>query len=424
MRTTHLSRAVLAICLALAVFVAPVPASAESQIGNGTQIPDSDLQNHAEVAYIRIGSSYCSGSFIAPRVVITAAHCLDDGAFETVAWVQTARQANGSGGNIFTVQPFGHFSEHFSGQDQEHPFYSDIAMFGVNEPNPSFYDLSPASDVPASGVLELFGYGENNDPTTPDHGVLYTYEDPVVDCQHLTLGPDDLCSGGDGLDQSCGGDSGMPALLNGELIGVHKGKFNGGGAACGEVGDEYVAIYTAVPNMRPTFEDWIADPVLEIEITSVIETEVVAQSGCTRHFEVNFEAVVSRTRANPDLGLTIVGTGSQSAPTSLATSPAAGTNNHLMTGTAYRVTGSCSGSPYNFTVQARLDKPGWDSIYASAARVQDPCAQVVASLRIVATPNSDCLTGVIAITSSPRAKVGDVPTVTQAAPLSHNTARN
>lgn len=166
-------------------------------------------------ATVKIGA--CSGTLVAPSVVITAAHCHNSASFVT---------AGDLGVSVWDriVHP-----------DYVGGWQNDIEILILEHELPGPYATIGA---PRVGSAVVSGYGVDENGNGDELRIGETYIDTVTQTMALTDG-----SGSD----SCYGDSGGPIYQNGRLVAVTShGRFSSSSCGAGSV------------NVTPdAFADWI-----------------------------------------------------------------------------------------------------------------------------------------------------------------------
>ena len=205
------------VAMAVAACVGEIPdrsGRGAKAIINGTQDPGDDNV----VALVDIAGFFCTGTLVAPRVVVTAAHCVVEVQDLTKLKVYFGPRV-GSGGREIRV---------VSGK--AHPQASpdnvqdvDIAVLALAEPAPFAPKKMNSTPLDQSSVgkpLRLVGYG-TDDPQANGGGVKRQTTTRVT-----SYTPAELQFGGTGT-SACYGDSGGPAFMTvgGQelLVGVTSG---------------------------------------------------------------------------------------------------------------------------------------------------------------------------------------------------------
>jgi len=189
------SLAVFALCAACSDPGAPLT-SGQQPIVNG----ELDPYDPGVVALTFNGSSFCTGTMVSPRVVVTAAHCVDGVTDFTRLRVQVGVRL-GDGATILVID--GKVHEQYQGGS------NDIALLLLDEPGPAI--PWPVSTTPFDATFlgqntRIAGYGA----TDPDGGGDGNKREGLS-----------AISSFDSLDfeytsnpsQTCFGDSGGPAFL-------------------------------------------------------------------------------------------------------------------------------------------------------------------------------------------------------------------
>ncbi len=181
------------------------------------------------------GAGLCSGTFISPRAVLTAAHCALNGGSYTI---------NASFG-VFTTSNRVKFGAGVVNDPNDIAilyFNSDVADASLGQV------ANLGSSVHEGDIARLVGYGCTNIDTRTGAGLKRTGTNVVesLDDYINFLTPTDSTTGGRGLvgavnrAGSCFGDSGGPAFLEGASSLTLVGVTHAGGADSGGIVSEYV----------------------------------------------------------------------------------------------------------------------------------------------------------------------------------------
>jgi uncharacterized protein (TIGR03382 family) len=206
------------------------------------------------------GDNFCTGTLIAPRVVLSAAHCVSwNGELTQPDEVTIAAGVNEVNGAatvaVSAVVPHPDFGNAPVGDDPDGLGDDrDIAVLLLADDVSS---ASPTAVLPLDLVdialttgtmLNIAGFGMTSDDyDSADYGRLYIADTPY---QRRSVG--ELLAGEPGTPDTCGGDSGGPAYVDYAgtryVVGATSRAKHSGSGACGEGG-----IYTLVS----AFDEWI-----------------------------------------------------------------------------------------------------------------------------------------------------------------------
>lgn len=206
-------RAVVALLIVTALQSGCEPAPGHSAHAVHNALPAPELE--AVVGLLADGELFCSGTLIAPRVVLTAAHCVDRYVSDEITVIDVFFGARiDQPGPVVTAE---RLLRHPDWRFDDLP--NDIGLVALAENAP--VDPLPASTIALTTDLvgtdlTLVGFGLTG-PDSSDSGVRRAGIAGVtgIDDQRIATN-----SGPDGA-STCAGDSGGPSLLDGQVIGVH-----------------------------------------------------------------------------------------------------------------------------------------------------------------------------------------------------------
>ncbi|XAG85938.1 trypsin-like serine protease [bacterium 19MO03SA05] len=295
------------VILCLTLLMSPmVFADLTSRIVNGKPTTITTYPSFVSLFYDRIEydrryspASFCGGTLLDDRHVLTAAHCLFDGRGSLdIPWLlftvatQVDNESDFPNGNITTVRGEAFFYHPNYDDSVNSLWANDIAIIRlerglngqgfVNRPTGQAYRLgfNGRDDDDNDGIFEAVGHGNTRSGFDEDDRLLFTTMQYVSNarCQlditpfALALNPHHLCFKGDGINPdsrlangTCQGDSGGPIYWNnaGHLVQVGITSF--GPAECG-VGfpqSQVTSVFTEIYGYR----QWI-DQVLNGQLTA------------------------------------------------------------------------------------------------------------------------------------------------------------
>ena len=214
--------------------------AAATPVIGGTAAPGGKWPDAAALLFG--GTQECSGTLVAPTVVITAGHCVNDGAPDQVL-VGTTSLANPGGGETINVKAFFEYPDSWNTVD---------AGILVLEKASTVAPRAIASgwakfDIANAATIELVGYGTTDKNGTVSTDNLMEAQSTITDFNcSMSSGcnpggqPDgELGAGGMGVD-TCPGDSGGPLYLltdYGQFVaGITSRSYDNAQFACSEGG--------------------------------------------------------------------------------------------------------------------------------------------------------------------------------------------
>ena len=228
----------------------------QKKIVNGEQAELADLRS--TVALLERGGDYfCTGTLIAPRVVLTAAHCLEsitasevEVGFKTLTGLNVPNDRRVGVTRLISHSDYGwdRPETHESGLSEVNDIAALVLSSAIDQPTTPVLAQNQVDQVLTVNTdLVISGFGINN-LETGTSGVLHVGTVPLAaKNQH------ELLAGQRGNEtDTCNGDSGGPVYLeqNGQrvLVGVTSRASGYAQINCGDQG-----IYT----LAPSYLDWI-----------------------------------------------------------------------------------------------------------------------------------------------------------------------
>ncbi len=228
-------------CCLLSVVTAPNAHanedSTETVIG-GTRVPEGKWR---DVVFVVGRGASCTGTLIAPDVVLTAGHCIDIDPYEV--WTDTVDYGK-PGGDRIPVKWARAYPSWESRYDVGVIMLDHVAR---GQPRKIAAACSAREGLIAGAMVHIVGFGVAS-PSGDDNNTLMREANvPVIDptctmdasCAPKIAPTGEFMAGGNGTD-SCFGDSGGPVYLDTAegpvLIGVVSRGLATGGAPCGHGG--------------------------------------------------------------------------------------------------------------------------------------------------------------------------------------------
>lgn len=199
---------------------------------------------------------------IAPKILMTAAHCL--ATMDPVAWKVTTYRLTLNGDTasdlVYSVKKIYRHPNYDSGSEQ-----NDVALFILEDPQtndgtytPSFIELNRNSSVPAEGAtLKAIGWGTTSSGGSVSNTLLEV-DLPFVNASQCQASgyngavayPSMICAGVAGKD-TCQGDSGGPLFYKGGNGKFYQVGITSWGYGCGT----YPGVYSKISYLYPWIDD-------------------------------------------------------------------------------------------------------------------------------------------------------------------------
>lgn len=205
--------------------------SIEQPVVGGTTVA---LGKYPDVALVVAPMALCTGTLIAPDVVLTAGHCIDTDPKEVLIGSVDYTKPDGE---VIAVKSA---TAYPSWEDQFDVGVLVLEHVSKAKPRP-IASACTAQDLRIGNKVQLVGFGLTTMTGTGDNSRLREAALAVHDphcasdpsCNPKIAPNGEFIAGGDGVD-ACFGDSGGPIYLDGALIGVvSRGMADAGNKPCG-----------------------------------------------------------------------------------------------------------------------------------------------------------------------------------------------
>jgi V8-like Glu-specific endopeptidase len=187
---------------------APDPAQSREAIVGGV----TDEGHTSVVALTVFGSSeFCTGTVIAPRTVLTAAHCLAESGYPAASILVFFGTVVGGEGLLMRVTNAEYHPDFAT--DSQGYVYNDVAVLTLEQDapvKPMAWQRTPLEDISGQTVT-FVGYGVTDGRTQTGNDTRRTVDDVVTS---INDNPGYVHFEGTGTSGTCQGDSGGPTLLN------------------------------------------------------------------------------------------------------------------------------------------------------------------------------------------------------------------
>jgi uncharacterized protein (TIGR03382 family) len=175
---------------------------------------------YPDVALVVAPMALCSGTLIAPDVVLTAGHCIDTHPTEVLLGSVDYTKAGGEAIAVKSATAYPSWQTEF-----------DVGVLVLDHPSSAkprpIASACTAKDLEPGNGVTVVGFGLTDAAGTGDNSQLHQAKLAVVDpacttdpaCNAKIAPNGEFVAGGDGID-ACFGDSGGPIYLDDALIGV------------------------------------------------------------------------------------------------------------------------------------------------------------------------------------------------------------
>ncbi|HEU0031744.1 MAG TPA: trypsin-like serine protease [Kofleriaceae bacterium] len=243
----------------LVLFASTAHAGIEAPIVGGSPVP---VGKWRDVVVVVGQTGTCTGTLIAPDIVLTAAHCIDARPIEVITDTVDFAEPGGDRIAVKWARAYPNWTERY-----------DIGVIMLDHvargmPRAIAAACHAREGLVAGALVHLVGFGLTTASGSDDNSVLHEADAPVIDptctmdvgCQSAIAPHGEFIAGGRGTD-SCFGDSGGPVYLNTPqgmaLVGVVSRGVALPGAPCGSGGiyvraDKVVSWVQSVTGVRLT----------------------------------------------------------------------------------------------------------------------------------------------------------------------------
>lgn len=236
--------------------------SPEMRIINGEK---ADPKNYPFLVSLQLGAHYCAGSAIHPKVIVTAAHCVEPirrplSSDPKVVGAVDANDENAAGSKLKGTK-----ASVVRGGYNAATHESDIAILLLEEPVEGVQTIEmapPDVEVSSNAELKIAGWGLENEksdalsPSLMEAAVFFVDNDECNKILGYGRVSDSMICAGDLINgrDACQGDSGGPLILTKEFSPTGEPMLLGvvsWGIGCGRIG--LPGVYSSVPY----FNSWI-----------------------------------------------------------------------------------------------------------------------------------------------------------------------
>ncbi|XP_065368311.1 trypsin beta [Calliphora vicina] len=237
-----------------------VPSAVDSNKGRIVGGVETSIERHPYQVSVRLLSfkllHICGGSIYAPRVVITAAHCIK-GRYASHIWIMAGKSS------IIDQEPAHKVTKliYNPGYNKK-AHLNDVGLIILSEElvySSAIQPISLALHKPTVGsTATVTGWGKDNEDAEFLENNLQAVELQIVDpdycnmqysAKSLTITEEMVCAGVEDFSKdSCQGDSGGPLTIDGELVGIVSW-----GIGCAREG--FPGVYASIPYHT----QWIID---------------------------------------------------------------------------------------------------------------------------------------------------------------------